>query len=113
MMLVTMVEFLAIKDKRYHTETRLDQIALVPCPFFTVFEVLLGRILFAKSKITQGNCLPIILGSQFTKGIIRYISRVPAPIHHFTLIVDQPSQFDPHNPASIRHAFASELIRTP
>src|SRR3712207_6627175 len=107
-----MVEFLAVTGAFNATEVRLDLVSLIPCPLFTILQVLLWCILFTKSKVTQADRCCIILGCRCTKQIIWFVCRVPAPIDDFAGIVHQPCQLDPHDPSSIRQALLAKLVET-
>src|SRR3712207_4958000 len=112
MFLFTMVEFLTMTGAFDETEVRLNEVSLIPCPFFAILQVLLWGVFFAESKVTQGDGFFIILRCRFTKQIIWFVCRVPAPINHLTAIIHEPCQLDADNPASIRLAFLSKVVRT-
>src|SRR3712207_5969592 len=98
MLLFTMIEFLAMTYAFNETEVRFDLIVLVPRALFTILQVLLWRVLFTEPKVTQRDGLLIILGRRFTKQVIWFVCRVPAPIDDFPLVIHQPRHFDTDNP---------------
>src|SRR6185295_8032612 len=109
----TMIKFLGMKDLRDETEAGFDQKSFIPCPFFAVFEVLLRRICFAKTKIAQRNGLFIIYCRNLPERIVWRFSSVPSPVDDISGVVQHPTQFYTDNPAPIRFAFAPDLLLTP
>jgi hypothetical protein len=67
---------------------------------------------FPKALVGQRNRLPIIASCQRPKGVVTLIGWQIGPIDHLARIIDQLGQFDAHNPAAVRFAFAADLLLT-
>src|SRR6266487_382600 len=110
MLLNAMIQFLRVEQLRDPAQVCFDREALIPAATLTEFDVTRWSILFPKALVGQRNRLPIIASCQRPKGVVTLIGGQIGPIDHLARIVDQPGQFDTHDPAAVRFAFATDLL---
>ena len=108
-----MVQFLTIEAQTDPTEVRFDAKARAPRAFWTKLHVLVGSIVLPKAEVAQGNRLSVVGKRQVTKFTVGHVRRVPLPGHDFALIINQPTEFDTNNPASIGFALFPDLLIAP
>src|SRR5260221_9615631 len=110
MTLDAMKQLLGMKQLGHPTQVRFDGEALIPGSTFTAVDVGWWRIFLAQTQVGKCDRLAVIAHRQGAKDIIGFISRIPRPIDHLTVVIYQPSQRDADDPAPIRSAFLADLL---
>ena len=96
-----MIQLLGIKELGQLAVVGLNRESLVPSASLTMLQIAGRRGALAQSLVSQRDGLSVVEQRQVAKHIFRRIGRVLGPINHSATVVDQPSQFDTHNPAPI------------
>lgn len=108
----SMPEFLQMTDGGYQAKGSLNDLAHTPGLRWTELEVAVRGSAHAESQVHQGDSLPLELFSDPAKALVMNISGIPGPGHHPSLVIQEPTQFDPDQPAMVGHPFSSYLAGT-
>src|SRR6266568_3939007 len=98
-------------DERQHREYRLHEHPVLPLPALTQFEIRGIARRGMEAGITQYNHPPINLLNQPLKGVVSDMRGGTRPPHDQPPLIEQETEFAPDNPAMIREAFATNLLR--
>ncbi len=111
MPLAAMKQFLERTNVGQKREDRFNQSTLIPGALLAQFEVFGHAILATKAQVTQRDRLPFVLLDEWQKTVIAFVGCSLLPIHYTPVLIDDPAQFDPYDPAPIAFALATDLLR--
>jgi len=98
-------------DQRQHREHRLHQHTVLPFAALTQFEVGGIALRGMEAGVTQDNHPPVNVSNEPLKGVIGDMRGGTRPPHDQPPLIAQETEFAPDNPAMIREAFATNLLR--
>src|SRR6266567_5657436 len=98
-------------DERQHREYRLHEHTVLPLAARTEFQVAGISFCGMEAGITQDNHPPINLLNQPLKGVVSDIRGGTRPPHDQPPLIEPQTEFAPDDPAVIREAFATNLLR--
>jgi hypothetical protein len=110
MPLAAMKQLLECADIRQKREDRFDNAAFIPGAFCTQLEVFGDAVFATKTEVTQGDRAPFVLLDQRQKTVVTFVGGGPLPIHDAPVLIDDPTHFDPDDPAPITFAFLPNLL---
>src|SRR6266849_3233504 len=107
----SMHDLFDMADDGQHRQHRLYQQAVLPLPALTQAEVGGIALRGMEGSITENNHPAIKLPNEPLKGVIGDVGGGTRPPHDQPPLVEQQAEFAPDNPAVIREAFATNLLR--
>ena len=105
-----MEQVLQVADQGEHREDRLNQSPLIPFPLGAELKILWNSRSRGEAPICQGDRLPFKRSDHGQEDLIVDVGRVPVPSDHFPSAVDEPAEFDPHDPAVVGLPLLAELL---
>jgi hypothetical protein len=108
----TMKQVFKLTNADHQTQHGFHQQPLAPGFVFAKLEVAGGFTSFLEAKIAEHDRCLVELMRDRTKGLVVYVRRIPVPSHDFASVIDQPTQLNAHDPASITFTFLAHLLGT-